>query len=564
MDWRKKMNDEIRIESIKSEIANLLGSDRTSEQKANCVRKSDNSPPYSSSSFAGLLRELVNSDFPEEEAEVHWKKILANYNAMKESLHRDVGVRIAAYDYFLNCSEMFRQAILVDHGFIRRLRHSTLIDSLTGAFNRSFFELHLKKEIKRAIRYNRLFSLLLLDLDEFKALNENRGQDFCDELIVRLVKLLKESCREEDLLCRFGLDEFIFFLPETSGEGAYHFGERILYKIREDKLFIENEISVSGGIAEYPNDSRNIFNLIKCADSALYHAKAKGKDKISFYRERNELSSIYDGLTGLFNHSHFESMLAKEHARAVRHGLTYSMLMLDIDQFNKVNDDEGSVFGDLALTQFACLLQSKCRELDVLARIGGGHFMFLLPETSGDAASVFAERLRGSILDKCSFNDSTFTFSCGIASYPFDGFDCHEIGDCARKACAQATKDGGNRIVRYTYNRRTARRYKKVICLKYKLFDAAFADSKQRDFVTEDISIHGVRCTGSEELSMGMQLILLFKCRGTRENSLVILAKIVWVKQNGKASFDYGLEIQETDDAKVERLKEIIKDEECI
>ncbi len=557
------MNEDVRIESIKSEIAHLIGGDRIPDRMADVSRNTDTNGAMSSSSFSGLLRELVHSNFPEEEAAVHWKNILDNYNSMKENLHRDVGIRIAAYDYFLNRSELFRHTMLVDQGFIRRLRHSTLIDPLTGAFNRSYFEMHLKKEIKRAIRYNRLFSLLLLDLDDFKGLNENRGQEFCDDVIVRLVKLLKESCREEDLLCRFGPDEFIFFLPETSGEGAYHFGERILYKIREDELFVDNEVSVSGGIAEYPSDSRNIFNLIKCADSALYHAKTKGKDKISFYRERNELSSLYDGLTGLFNHSHFESVLAKEHARAVRHGLSYSVLLLDIDQFNKVNSDEGSVFGDLALTQFSCLLSSKCRELDVLARIGGGHFMFLLPETSGEAANAFAERLRDSIIDKCGFNECKFTFSCGIASYPFDGFDYHEIGDCARKACAQAKKEGGNRIVRYTHNRRASRRYKKVLALRYKMLECVFGDSRHRELVTEDISLRGVRCTGSEQLVCGTQLILLFKCRGGKDGSLVMLAKIVWSKQTGKSSYDYGLEFQENDDAKLARIKEIIKDEQC-
>jgi diguanylate cyclase (GGDEF)-like protein len=554
----EKMNDQFRIENIKSDIISLLGK--------NGVETASAAPPYDPDStkngcdvsFSGLLKELVHSDFSEDEAQIHWKNILDNYSRMKGSLDRDVGIRIAAYDYFLNHEDMFKQTLLVEHGFVRRLRHSALIDPVTGAFSRSYFEQHIKKELKRAVRHNRQFSLLLLDLDHLNMLNKSRGQEFSDSILIRTVKILRESCREEDLLCRFGPEELIFFLPETNAEGAYHFAERILYRIKEDKLFIENGLNVSGGISEYPNDSRNIFHLIKCADSALYHAKAKGKDKISFYRERNELSSIYDGLTGLFNHSHFESLLGKEHARAVRHTLKYSVLYLDIDQFNEVNIDEGDVFGDLALTQFACLLSNRCRELDMLARIGGGQFAFILPETDGAAACIFAERLRESILDKCSFNQRRFTFSCGIASYPFDGFDARDIEDFARSACEQAKKEGGNRIAHCKHNRRVGKRYKKNISLKYKLLETSFTDLKQFDLVTEDISVHGMRCRTAEEIPIRTRIILHFKHKGLNTTHLIVLAKVVWEKEESKGSHVYGLEFEETDEGKLEQLAVLI------
>jgi two-component system, cell cycle response regulator len=553
------MSDDIQIESIRSEIVSLLGGTDAVGRKPDENAHTGRGAAYS---FSKLLKELVHSNFGEEEAREHWKNILVNYTAMKNSLSRDIGIRIAAYDYFLNSSEQFKHTLLVDHSFIRKLRHGALVDPLTGAYNRSYFELHLKKELKRAIRHNRLFSLLLIDFDDFNMLNQTRGQDFCDDIIVHMVKLLRDTSREEDLLCRFGLGEFIFFLPETNAEGAFHFAERVMYKIMEDRMFADNNVSVSGGIAEYPTDSRNIFNLIKCADSALYHAKAKGKDKVSFYKERNELSSIYDNLTGLFNYAHFESLLAKEHARAVRHNLKYSLLHFDIDQFNKVNDDEGAVFGDLALTQFACLLSSKCRELDILARIGGGQFAFLLPETDSVSATTFAERLRESIVDKCGFNNCRFTFSCGIASYPFDGFDAREIADLARTACNQAKKEGGNKIVRCTHNRRASKRYKKTISLKYKLLESAFSDPKHHDLLTEDLSLRGMRCTGNDEIPLESPIILLFKSRNGKEQNLIILAKVVWCRQEGRSRFTYGIEFQEADEAKTARLKEIIKSDE--
>jgi diguanylate cyclase (GGDEF)-like protein len=550
------MSDDVGDQSIKSRIASLLGAERKIGQESDESERSGRIGCVSES-YSRLLKELVHSSFNEEEAENHWKKILDNYASMNDVLERDVGIRIAAYDYFLNNAEQFKHALLIDHGFFRKLRHTSLIDPLTGIFNRTYFELHIKKELKRAIRHNRSFSLLLLDFGGVGTPGGNRTQKLCDEILIRLTKLLKGSCREEDMLCRFGPEEFIYLLPEVEGEGAFLFAERILYRIREDRFFVENEVSASGGIAEYPADSRNIFSLIKCADSALYHAKARGKDKISFFRERGELSSIYDNLTGLYNGSHFESLLAREHARAVRHNLTYSILFLDIDRFKDVNDSEGFVFGDLALTQLSCLLSSKSRELDVLARIGGGQFALLLPETDGEAAASFADRLLAEILGNCGFNRLQFTFSCGIASYPYDGFDHREIAECAREACARAMKEGGGKVARCTHNRRSSKRYRRTIPIRYKLIEKAFTDSRQRDFVTCDISLHGVCCIGSEEIGERSSLVLLFKTRGEEEH-LVILAKVAWSKQEGKSRYIYGLEFRETDEVKLARLKEVI------
>jgi diguanylate cyclase (GGDEF)-like protein len=555
----KKMNDEIKLDSIKSEIISLIEGDHSigfypgPNGKQSAIKNSE------SVSYSRLLKELVHGHFEEEDARNHWKNIIENYNSLKGVFNRDLGIRIAVYDYFLNQSTLFKNALLIDHSMVRKLKHNSLLDHVTGAFNRTYFELYLKKELKRANRYNKVFSLLLLDIDDFKNLNESKGREECDRIIVRLVKLLKHSCREEDVLCRFGLEEFIFFLPETPSLGAFHLAERIKYKLKESGFLTSIGLTLSGGIAEYPLDSRNMFNLIKCADSALYNAKSKGRNKISFFKEKNDIQTIYDSLTGLFNAAHFEYLLTKEHNRAVRHSLAYSLIFIDIDEFNRINDVESAVFGDLALNQFSSLLSSMCRENDILARISGGQFVFFLPDTDGDAGYKFGERLKESILSRCGINDCRYTFSCGVASYPNDGFDFRDIMDYARKACLQAKKGGGDTIIRYTSNRRVTKRYPRAIKVRYRVLENAFRDQRQNELITDDISIQGMRFTITENLLLGTSLIFLFRNSGSQKKELVILGKIVWSKQNSRTSFTYGIRFRDMEEENLDILGKIIK-----
>ena len=508
--------------------------------------------------FSKLLAIFIYFKFNENEARNHWQNILNRYEWLKTKINTPIDIHTAMYDYFLNQSEFFKNALLVDHGFVRKLKHSSLLDPVTGAYNRSYFELYLKKEIKKAVRHNKIFSLLLLDIDDFKLMNQTHGREECDRIIVRLVKILKHSCREEDVLCRFGVQEFMFFLPETPSVGVFHLAERIKYKLKENSFFESVNITLCGGIAEYPLDSRNMFNLIKCADSALYNAKSHGKDKISFFKEKNDLQTIFDNLTGLFNSSHFEYLLVKEHNRAVRHNLKYSLILIDIDEFNKINDIESAVFGDLALNQFSCLLSTMCREQDILARISGGQFAFFLPDTDGDAAFSFGERLKESILARWNVNDVRYTFSCGVASYPIDGYEYRDIMDFAGKACLQAKKGGGDIIIRYASNRRTSKRFPRAIRAKYRVLENAFREQRQYELITDDVSIQGMRFTVAENMGLGTPIILQFK-NPSQKKELVVLGKIVWSKQNSKSSYTYGIRFQEMEAQNIEVLGKIIK-----
>ncbi|MCP3869655.1 MAG: GGDEF domain-containing protein, partial [Gammaproteobacteria bacterium] len=119
---------------------------------------------------------------------------------------------------------------------------------------------------------------LMIDLDDFKKINDTRGHLFGDDVLKRLATILASISREEDVPCRYGGEEFIVVLPETNASGALRFAERLRSEMRGDVFFRENKISYSGGVASYPTNGATVESLLNNADKALYEAKFSGKD----------------------------------------------------------------------------------------------------------------------------------------------------------------------------------------------------------------------------------------------------------------------------------------------
>jgi diguanylate cyclase (GGDEF)-like protein len=155
-----------------------------------------------------------------------------------------------------------------------------LIDSLTGAFNRRYMETALQKEINRSSRYKKVFSVIILDLDNFKRINDTHGHLFGDEVLCRFAEFIKSQIRLEDVFCRYGGEEFLILLPETSAEQAKYFIDRIIRCIHDHEFFRTYDIHFSGGIATYPESGGTISDLLAQADRALYQAKFGGKDRV--------------------------------------------------------------------------------------------------------------------------------------------------------------------------------------------------------------------------------------------------------------------------------------------
>jgi len=153
-------------------------------------------------------------------------------------------------------------------------------DHLTGLANRRRFERQLEREVARIGRYGHAFSLLMIDIDSFKDLNDSFGHDAGDEAIRRLSKVLREGTRGIDLAARIGGEEFAVLLVETSKQGGFEVAERLRAAIKVLEIPNARHITASFGVAECPSDAQTAADVWKAADVALYEAKRNGRDRV--------------------------------------------------------------------------------------------------------------------------------------------------------------------------------------------------------------------------------------------------------------------------------------------
>lgn len=204
-----------------------------------------------------------------------------------------------------NCCVAFVAAFMMDTVRQREavLRDMVVRDSLTGLYNRHYFFFRLHSEIKRAMRYGRTLSLLILDVDEFKKFNDEHGHLAGDELLRSLAEIMKAHIRrsdekpsyEVDIACRYGGEEFAVILPETVSTQAKVAAERLretvdrnatadVYKRIPHRVARTGDegihVTVSIGVSSYPEHGVQIESLIQAADDAMYLAKREGKNRV--------------------------------------------------------------------------------------------------------------------------------------------------------------------------------------------------------------------------------------------------------------------------------------------
>jgi len=176
-------------------------------------------------------------------------------------------------------------AVALDNALLlKRTEALSVTDDLTRLYNSRYLNLVLRRETKRASRSGRPLSLLFIDLDGFKAVNDSHGHLSGSRALVEAAAVIRGSARETDVVARFGGDEFALVLPDTGGEGAFSVGERILERIAAHKFLSREGLNIrltaSVGVATLPDVAASADELVQAADAAMYKVKDRGKNGI--------------------------------------------------------------------------------------------------------------------------------------------------------------------------------------------------------------------------------------------------------------------------------------------
>lgn len=174
---------------------------------------------------------------------------------------------------------------------IRTLAH---FDPLTGLANRTLLKDRVNHDISQAERHDLPLTLMFLDLDHFKNINDSLGHHIGDLLLVEVARRISAVVREQDTVARLGGDEFVAVLPGTSAQEATHIARRLLDRISQPYQLEQHELNItpSIGLALYPEDGADYQTLYRCADTAMYRAKQDGRNGFSFFTAEMQASSI--------------------------------------------------------------------------------------------------------------------------------------------------------------------------------------------------------------------------------------------------------------------------------
>jgi diguanylate cyclase (GGDEF)-like protein len=193
----------------------------------------------------------------------------------------------------------------------QKLQQQSITDGLTGIKTRRFFWEALTSEWKRASRSGRPFSVVLIDLDKFKEVNDTSGHLEGDLVLARVGRLLEQKCRQSNVVARYGGDEFIILMPETGIEQAQILAERLRLWVVTDPMLAEHHISGSFGVASFPVHGFSVEDIIRVADAGMYVAKHAGGNRVETAEEdlEGESAAVQRQLVS----GYIEGFLQREH-----------------------------------------------------------------------------------------------------------------------------------------------------------------------------------------------------------------------------------------------------------
>ena len=213
---------------------------------------------------------------------------------------RDFTVRAEGFDFienYQNKDELIvrANALLKIKTIKDKLERVSTTDDLTGLHNRKYVQERLDEEISRSKRYGTKLSCILFDLDYFKVINDTYGYEWGDILLKNIANKLSAMARKEDVVTRYGDEEFLLVLPNTSEDNAFLFGERFRREVEKMEFIPAGEeephkVTISAGISTFPcmaDVDEDVNTVIRYAEHALYNAKHRGRNKIVQFSQMN-------------------------------------------------------------------------------------------------------------------------------------------------------------------------------------------------------------------------------------------------------------------------------------
>ena len=288
------MNIVIYSETGSSQLAELINLDDETELREFSVSELENYKQYNPAVM------ILDTDVDTVREFCAIRKLECCVLTPVDEIPENLTIRALSYDYIkkpINKTELNTRinALIKTYTTKKELIKTAICDELTGLYNRKYLHHRLDAEISRAKRYGTHLSCLLLDIDYFKIVNDMYGYDWGDILLRKIAQMLSALVRKEDVLTRYGDEEFILLLPDTEEANAYIFAERFRKDIEKMEFIPANEeeahpVTISGGISAYPyldNMEEDANSIIRYAEHALYSAKQKGKNQIVQFSRMN-------------------------------------------------------------------------------------------------------------------------------------------------------------------------------------------------------------------------------------------------------------------------------------